>query len=85
MEGLRRTRKDPLEAVIVDLRAWFDEESDRNSEELLERLKREHPGVVGDGQIRTLQRRLKDWRHAVAPRLVFARHDDIGFGAHFEN
>lgn len=82
-----RTRKDPLEAVIGDLRAWFDEEPDRNSKELLERLKREHPGVVGDGQIRTLQRRLKDWRREVARRLVFARQDgvDVGFGANFED
>ena len=82
-----RTRKDPLEAVIVDLRAWFDEQPDRNAKELLERLKREHPGVVGDGQMRTLQRRLKNWRKEEARRLVFAPQEqiDVGFGANSED
>ena len=82
-----RTRKDPLEAVVVELRAWFDEQPDRTGKELFERLKREHPGVVGDGQMRTLQRRLADWRRELARRLVFARQDqlDVGFGAKFEN
>jgi len=31
----------------------------------------EHPGVYPDGQLRTLQRRLKGWRREVAHTLVF--------------
>jgi hypothetical protein len=80
-----RTRKDPLDTVIVDLRAWYDDEPDRNSKELLDRLKRAHPSVVGDKKIHTFQRRLKHWRHEVARRLVFARQGDFGFGASYEN
>jgi hypothetical protein len=38
---------------------------------LFERLQTEQPGVFPDGQLRTLQRRLKDWRREVAHQMVF--------------
>ena len=67
-----RTRKDPLEAVIADVRIWFDSEPERTGREFLDRLQRENPGVFGDGQLRTLQRRVKGWRRELARKLVFA-------------
>ena len=44
--------------------------------EPFDRLRREHPGMFLPGQLRTLQRRVKDWRRLAARRLVFA--DPIG-------
>ena len=38
---------------------------------MLERLQVEHPGVYPDGQLRTLQRRLKIWRQETAHKMVF--------------
>jgi hypothetical protein len=35
------------------------------------RLQAEQPGVYPDGQLRTLQRRLKDWRREIAHKMVF--------------
>jgi hypothetical protein len=38
---------------------------------LFERLQQEQPGAFPDGQRRTLQRRLKEWRRDLAHKLVF--------------
>ena len=62
---------DPFEAVASRMREWFEAEPWRTSRELLERLQGEHPGVYPDGQLRTVQRRVKGWRREVAHRLVF--------------
>ncbi len=62
---------DPFETVAAQLREWFEAEPWRTSRELLERLQGQHPGVYPDGQLRTLQRRLKGWRREVAHTLVF--------------
>jgi len=62
---------DPFEAVSAKVRGWFEAEPWRTARELLERLQGEHPGVYPDGQLRTLQRRLKGWRREVAHALVF--------------
>ena len=67
----RRRCPDPLEAVAAQIREWFEAEPWRTSRELLERLQGDHPGVYPDGQLRTVQRRLKVWRREVAHRLGF--------------
>jgi hypothetical protein len=67
-----RSRRDPFETTWPLLRQWFDAESERTGRELFERLQAEDPGVYPDGQLRTLQRRLKGWRREAARRLVFA-------------
>jgi hypothetical protein len=71
-----RTRKDPFEEVWSLVRAWLEAEPDRTAKELLFRLQEEHPGIFPDGQLRTLQRRVREWRAAAAKRLVFG----TGFG-----
>jgi hypothetical protein len=43
----------------------------RTLRELFERLQAEYPGVYPDGQPRTCQRRLKEWRREAALQLVF--------------
>ena len=67
-----RTRKDPFESAWPCIRAWLEAEPDRIGRELFVRLQGELPGVFPDGQLRTFQRRVREWRHAAARLLVFA-------------
>jgi len=66
-----RTRKDPLEAAWPLIRSWLETEPDRTAKELLWRLQTEQPGAFGDGLLRTMQRRVREWRVAAAKKLVF--------------
>jgi hypothetical protein len=66
-----RRRPDPFVTVTARLREWFEAEPWRTSRELFERLQQEQPGAFPDGQRRTLQRRLKEWRRDLAHKLVF--------------
>ena len=66
-----RRRPDPLASVTIELRGWFEAEPWHTARELLERLQARYPGVYPDGQLRTLQRRLKEWRREAAHRMVF--------------
>jgi hypothetical protein len=38
----------------------------------MERLQRDYPGPVAEGQLRTLQRRSREWRRVMARTLVHA-------------
>jgi len=67
-----RTRPDPFEAVWPRVVAWLEVEPDRTAKELFERLRKEPAGDFPDGQLRTLQRRIKEWRRLAARRLLFA-------------
>ena len=67
-----RTREDPFEAAWPRVVTWLESEPYRTSKELFERLCGEHPGDFSVGQLRTLQRRVKEWRRLAARRLVFA-------------
>ncbi len=73
-----RTRKDPFEAVWIDVLRWLQHDPDTTAKELFERLQREHPGRFPDGQLRTLQRRVKEWRQIMAKKLVYACMDGDG-------
>ena len=66
-----RRRPDPLVAVAAQLNGWFEVKPWRTARELLERLQDEQPGTYADGLLRTLQRRLKDWRRDKTHELVF--------------
>lgn len=65
-----RTRKDPFEGVWTELLLWLQENPEATAKSLLERLEREHPGKFPAGQLRTLQRRIKEWRRMMAHELV---------------
>ena len=67
-----RTRRDPFETAWPRVVTWLELEPDRTAKELLTRLREEQPGVFSNGQLRTLQRRVKEWRRLTARRLVFA-------------
>jgi hypothetical protein len=66
-----RRRPDPLVTVTALVREWFEAEPWRTSRELFERLQQAQPGVFPDGQLRTLQRRVKAWRSELAHQMVF--------------
>jgi hypothetical protein len=66
-----RRRPDPFVTVTAQVREWFEAEPWRTSREFFERLQEEQPGVFPDGQRRTLQRRLKEWRREMAHKMVF--------------
>ena len=66
-----RCRPHPLADVTDRLHDWFEAESWRTSRQLLERLQTEYPGRYPDKLLRTLQRRVKTWRHERVHDLVF--------------
>ena len=66
-----RRRPDPLAKVTDDLRALFDADMAQTGRELLSQLQFAHPEAYPDGLLRTVQRRLKIWRAAIARELVF--------------
>ena len=66
-----RRRPDPLVAVTEQLRQWFEAEPWRTSRELLERLQADVPDSYPETLLRTLQRRVKQWRAEVARQMVF--------------
>ncbi len=65
-----RTRKDPFEKVWAEILLWLQEEPDATAKSLFERLDKKYPGQFPEGQLRTLQRRIQDWRRVMAHDLV---------------
>lgn len=67
-----RTRSDPFTQVWERVREQVTVNPGLEAKTLFEALQREQPGSFADGQIRTLQRRLKQWRATEGPeREVF--------------
>jgi len=57
---------------VDELQIWFAEEPWRTGRQLLERLQNTYPGRYPDGLLRTVQRRIKDWRGSAAAALYTA-------------
>jgi hypothetical protein len=67
-----RTRDDPFEKDWPDLRARLVEAPELESKALFEDLVRRKPDAYDPGQVRTLQRRVKQWRaEAGPPKLIY--------------
>jgi hypothetical protein len=63
-----RTREDPFEGVWEEIREMLEEsEAKFEAKTLFEYLQRKYPGRFQDGQLRTLQRRMKVWRALEGP------------------
>src|SRR6476646_3993767 len=73
-----RTRIDPFEAVWPQVQQWLNEQPDANGKELFLRLQGSMAGTFAPGQLRTLQRRVKQWRSEIARQLV------LGLGSQTE-
>ena len=71
-----RTRKDPFEGVWCDVLAWLQENPDATAGASLARLRVAHPGRYTDAQLRTLQRRVQQWRGIMAKKLVYGSADE---------
>ena len=70
-----RTRPDPFDSVWPQVLGWLEQQPDATAKSLFERLQAEHPGEFPDGQLRTLQRRVKQGRHLMAKSLVSVCRD----------
>ena len=67
-----RTRKDPFEGVWGNVLVWLHTEPDAASKALMARLQAEYPGCLSEAQLRTMRRRVKEWRGIMAKELVYA-------------
>jgi len=65
-----RTRADPFEAVWPLVEQWLNDQPDANAKDIFLRLRTQLPDSFEPGQLRTLQRRVKEWRTAIARKLV---------------
>ena len=57
-----RTRPDPFESVWDEITQWLEERPDLTAKSVLSRLRQRNPGQYPDNQLRTLQRRVREWR-----------------------
>jgi hypothetical protein len=57
-----RTRKDPFIGVFDELAGYLKSEPGLQASTLFDYIQRQYPGQFSDGQIRSLQRRVKFWR-----------------------
>jgi len=64
-----RTRLDPFANTWALVEQWLNDQPDANATELLQRLQ-QADATIPDNLLRTLQRRVREWRTAVARRLV---------------
>ena len=62
-----RTRADPFDRVWEKIRRQIEANPGLEAKTLFEALQRQHPGEFADGQVRTLQRRIKRWRATEGP------------------
>ena len=67
-----RTRPDPFEGVWCDVLSWLQEDPDAKAIALLGRLKSAYPDRFSDTHLRTLQRRVQQWRGIMNKELVYA-------------
>jgi len=67
-----RTRKDPFESAWGELCLWLEENPERTAKSLLHELMDRYPAQYKTNQLRTLQRRVKEWR----ARTILTFQDD---------
>jgi hypothetical protein len=67
-----RTRRDPFQQVWPLVEQGLREQPDATAKDLFSRLQAEAPEPFAPGQLRTLQRRVKQWRSEIARQLLFS-------------
>ena len=67
-----RTREDPFAGVWCDVLGWLQEEPDASAVALRDRLRPAEPDRFSRAHLRTLQRRVQQWRGIMANKLVYA-------------
>lgn len=78
-----RTRPDPFDEHWPEVQARLEETPELEAKTLFEVLCEEHPDRYADGQLRTLQRRVKAWRAAHGPdqEVVLGQRHRVGEAA----
>lgn len=72
-----RTRIDPFAEVWPAILEQLQASPDLIAKDLFRQLQTENPGVFPDCQLRTLQRRIKEWRSEMARRLIMSAEELI--------
>jgi hypothetical protein len=62
-----RTRPDPFAKVWAEIRELLEVNAGLEAKTVFEYLQRRCPGQFEDGQLRTLQHRVKSWRATEGP------------------
>jgi hypothetical protein len=75
-----RTREDPFEEVWGEVRSLLEVNPGLEAKTIFEYLQRRDTGRFGEGQLRTLQRRVKVWRATEGPakEVFFAQRHEPG-------
>ena len=75
-----RTRSDPFEMVWAEVREFLKVNPGLEAKTLFQYLQRRYPGRFQDGQIRTLQRRVSEWRSKEGParEVMFPQRHEPG-------
>ena len=72
-----RTKPDPFAAVWPHLLEQLQASPEACAKDLFQQLQKEYPGVFPDSQLRTLQRRVKQWRSEIARRLIMSSEEAL--------
>lgn len=80
VEHTWRTREDPFEEVWKEAEGLLAENPGLEAKTIFEHLQRKYPGRFQDGQLRTLQRRVRYWRATEGPakEVYFAQVHEPG-------
>ncbi len=62
-----RTRKDPFLSIWDKAVRFLDINAGLEAKTLFEHIQKEHPGKYDDGQLRTFQRKVKEWKSIEGP------------------
>jgi hypothetical protein len=75
-----RTREDPFEKVWEEVQSLLEVNQRLEAKTIFEYLQRRYAGRFADGQLRTLQRRVKVWRATEGPakEVFFAQRHHPG-------
>ena len=75
-----RTRKDAFEGVWPEILEILERDEAVEAKTVFEYLNRQHPGRYQDGELRTLQRRIKVWRarYGMAKEVMFVQEHQPG-------
>ena len=71
-----RTREDPFKNVWADILLWLQKDPDSTAQSLLQQLDEKYSGQFGASMLRTLQRRIGEWRRTMARKLVFGEIEE---------
>jgi hypothetical protein len=71
-----RTRADPLKDCWTDILLWLQEDPDIIGKTIMARLSEKYPGNLKPGVLRTVQRRISEWRQTMARQLVLGDREE---------